>query len=100
MSITPLIAVGTTFSFVHPWLLLLLLALPVLALIHLRAEGPVSSEEAAGGALARARELHRRRPAGRLASWRASPLSTLALADWLGTWLRQLCCWLAGWLAS
>lgn len=34
MSITPLIAVGTTFSFVHPWLLLLLLALPVLALLR------------------------------------------------------------------
>jgi Ca-activated chloride channel family protein len=34
MSITPLIAVGTTFSFAHPWLLLLLLALPVLALLR------------------------------------------------------------------
>lgn len=34
MIITPLIAVGTTFSFVHPWLLLLLLALPVLALLR------------------------------------------------------------------
>lgn len=34
MSITPPIAVGTTFSFVHPWLLLLLLALPVLALLR------------------------------------------------------------------
>jgi Ca-activated chloride channel family protein len=34
MSIPPLIAVGTTFSFTHPWLLLLLLALPVLALLR------------------------------------------------------------------
>jgi len=34
MSMTPLIAVGTTFSFAHPWLLLLLLALPVLALLR------------------------------------------------------------------
>lgn len=34
MIITPLIAVGTTFSFVHPWVLLLLLALPVLALLR------------------------------------------------------------------
>jgi Ca-activated chloride channel family protein len=34
MSITPPIAVGTTFSFVHPWLLLLLLALPVVALLR------------------------------------------------------------------
>ncbi|NBZ95499.1 MAG: VWA domain-containing protein [Proteobacteria bacterium] len=34
MSITPLIAVGTTFSFAHPWLLLLLLVLPVLALLR------------------------------------------------------------------
>lgn len=34
MSITPLIAVGTTFAFAHPWLLLLLLVLPVLALLR------------------------------------------------------------------
>ena len=34
MSITPLIAVGTTFSFAHPWLLLLLLILPLLALLR------------------------------------------------------------------
>ena len=34
MSIAPLIAVGTTFSFGHPWLLFLLLALPVLALLR------------------------------------------------------------------
>jgi len=34
MSITPLIAVGTTFAFVHPWLLLLLLVLPALALLR------------------------------------------------------------------
>ena len=34
MSMTPLIAVGTTFSFGHPWLLFLLLALPVLALLR------------------------------------------------------------------
>ena len=34
MSMTPLIAVGTTFSFAHPWLLFLLLALPVLALLR------------------------------------------------------------------
>jgi len=34
MSMTPLIAVGTTFSFEHPWLLFLLLALPVLALLR------------------------------------------------------------------
>jgi len=34
MSITPLIAVGTTFAFVHTWLLLLLLVLPVLALLR------------------------------------------------------------------
>jgi len=34
MSITPLIAVGTTFAFVHPWLMLLLLVLPVLALLR------------------------------------------------------------------
>jgi Ca-activated chloride channel homolog len=34
MSIAPLIAVGTTFSFVNPWLLLLLLTLPVLALLR------------------------------------------------------------------
>jgi Ca-activated chloride channel homolog len=34
MSITPLIAVGTTFTFAYPWLLLLLLVLPVLALLR------------------------------------------------------------------
>ena len=34
MSIAPLIAVGTTFSFGHPWLLLLLLILPLLALLR------------------------------------------------------------------
>jgi len=34
MSIAPLIAVGTTFSFAHPLLLLLLLVLPVLALLR------------------------------------------------------------------
>jgi Ca-activated chloride channel family protein len=34
MIITPLIAVGTTFAFAHPWLLLLLLVLPVLALLR------------------------------------------------------------------
>jgi Ca-activated chloride channel family protein len=34
MSMTPLIAVGTTFSFAHSWLLLLLMALPVLALLR------------------------------------------------------------------
>jgi Ca-activated chloride channel family protein len=34
MSIPPLIAAGASFSFAHPWLLLLLLILPVLALLH------------------------------------------------------------------
>lgn len=34
MSIPSLIAAGTSFSFVHPWLLLLLLVLPVLALLR------------------------------------------------------------------
>jgi Ca-activated chloride channel family protein len=34
MSVTPQIAVATTFSFAYPWLLLLLLALPVLALLR------------------------------------------------------------------
>jgi len=34
MSIPPLIAVGATFSFAHPWILLVLLALPVLALLR------------------------------------------------------------------
>lgn len=34
MSIAPLIAVGTTFSFANPWLLLLLVILPLLALLR------------------------------------------------------------------
>jgi Ca-activated chloride channel family protein len=34
MSMLPLIASGTSFSFAHPWLLLLLLVLPVLALLR------------------------------------------------------------------
>ena len=34
MSVTPLFASGTSFSFAHPWLLLLLVALPVLALLR------------------------------------------------------------------
>jgi len=39
MSILPPIAAGTSFSFAHPWLLLLLLALPVLALLRGRIGG-------------------------------------------------------------
>lgn len=34
MSMLPMIASGTSFAFAHPWLLLLLLALPVLALLR------------------------------------------------------------------
>ena len=34
MTALPMLAAGTTFSFVHPWILLALLALPLLALLR------------------------------------------------------------------